>query len=218
MLDPYVLLTFKGTSRKEPGQPKTRAPRSCWGCWILTSSLLLKELSREVTGQPRREAPRSSWGCWILTSSLLLKELNREEPCQARGEALEGGGDARSQRGALPAQERSSQKLLGVLDPYVLLIFKGVPQRETLPAQGRGSEKLPGVLDPYVLLTFKGTQQRGAPRPCQPRREAPRSCWGCWILTSSLLLKELVERSPASPGQGLTEVAGGAGSLRPPYF
>ena len=120
------------------------------------------------------------------------------------------------QKGALPAQERGSQ--LGVLDPYVLLTFKGPQQRGALSAQGRRSQKLPGVLDPYVLLTFKGTQQRGAPRPCQPRREAPRSCWGCWILTSSLLLKELAERSPASPGQGLTEGAGGAGSLRPPYF
>ena len=118
MLDPYVLLTFKRNSAERgPCQPRRKAPRSCWGCWILTSSLLLKELSRE---------------------------------------------------GALPAQERSSQKLLGVLDPYVLLTFKGTQQKGTLPGQEIGSQKLPGVLDPYVLLTFKGTQQRGA-LPAQER-------------------------------------------------
>ena len=107
--------------------------------------------------------------------------------------------------------------MLGVLDPYVLLTFKGIKQRGDRPAQERGSQKLPGVLDPYVLLTFKGTQQRGAlpaqgrgsqkllgmldPReePCQPRREAPRSCWGCWILTSSLFLKEFRREKPCQP-------------------
>ena len=46
MLDPYVLLTFKGTLEKK------ELPRSCWRCWILTSSLLLKEFkTKEKTPQ-----------------------------------------------------------------------------------------------------------------------------------------------------------------------
>ena len=110
------------------------------------------------------------------------------------------------QRRARPAQEIGSHKLLGVLGPYVLLIFKGIQQREALPAQGRGSQ-----LDPYVLLTFKGTQQREA------LREAPRRCRGCWILTSSLLLKELSREEPGRR-ERLPEAPGSAGSLRPPYF
>ena len=121
------------------------------------------------------------------------------------------------QRGALPAQERGSQKLPGVLDPYVLLIFKGTQQRGALPAQERGSQKLLRVLDLCVLLTFKGIQQRGA-LPGQ-EREAPRSCCACWILPSSLLLKEFSREEPCQPRrERLPEVAAGAGSLRPPYF
>ena len=174
MLDPYVLLTFKGTSRKEPGQPRTRAHRRCWGCWILTSSLLLKEL-----------AERS------------------------------------------PAGERGSQKLLGVLDPYVLLTFKGIKQRGDRPAQERGSQKLLGVLDPYVLLTFKGTQQRGA-LPAQGRgsQKLPRgsllleAAGGAGSLRPPYFKGTNREEppGPASPGERLPEAAGGAGSLRPPYF
>ena len=45
-------------------------------------------------------------------------------------------------------------------------------------------QELLEVLDPYVLLTFKGTQEK--------RKKLPRSGWRCWILTSSLLLKELL--------------------------
>ena len=135
-----------------------------------------------------------------------------------------------------------------MLDPYVLFTFKGIQQRGALPAQERGSQKLPRVLDPYVLLTFEGIQQRGA-LPGQ-EREAPRSCCGCWILTSSLLLQELSREEPcqargerlpeAAAGcwilpsfffkefsreepcqarrERLPEAGAGAGSLRPPYF
>ena len=41
MLDPYVLLTFKGTKEKE------KDPRSGVRCWILTSSLLFKEFKKK---------------------------------------------------------------------------------------------------------------------------------------------------------------------------
>ena len=50
VLDPYVLLTFKGTKEKE------KITRSSWRCWILTSSLLLKELrKKKKTPQERLE-------------------------------------------------------------------------------------------------------------------------------------------------------------------
>ena len=116
----------------------------------------------------------------------------------------------------MPAQERGSQKLRGcwILTSSLLL---------------KGSQKLLGVLDAYVLCTFKGIQQRGALpaqergsqklRGCQPRREAPTSCRGCWILTSSLLLKEFSREEPCQARrERLPEAAAGAGSLRPPYF
>ena len=128
-----------------------------------------------------------------------------------------------------------------MLDPYVLLTFKGTQQREARPAQEIGSDKVAGVLGPYVLLTFKGTQQREA-LPAQGRgsqklpvldpyvlltfkgtqqrgalREAPRRCRGCWILTSSLFSKELSREEPGRR-ERLPEAAGDAGSLRPPYF
>ena len=45
----------------------------------------------------------------------------------------------------------------------------------------KNSQELLEVLDPYVLLTFKGASQE---------EKLPSSCWRCWILTSSLLLKE----------------------------
>ena len=66
-----------------------------------------------------------------------------------------------------------------MLDPSVF--FKGTQQRGALPAQEKSSQKLPGVLDPYVLFLK------------EPGKEA-------------------------SPGEKLPEAAGGAGSLRPPYF
>ena len=66
MLDPYVLLTFQGI------QEKRKIPRSCWRCWILTSSLLLKETMKKEKKQELHEV-------WILTSSLLLKEFKKKE-------------------------------------------------------------------------------------------------------------------------------------------
>ena len=74
------------------------------------------------------------------------------------------------QRGALPAQERGSQKLPGVLDPYVLLTLQETQQRGALPVQETSSHKLSGLLDPYVLLTFN-SKEFSREEPCQARRE-----------------------------------------------
>ena len=60
-----------------------------------------------------------------------------------------------------------------MLNPYVLLTFKGTLETKRTP------QELLEVLDPYVLLTFKGTKEK--------RKNTPGA-------------------------------AGGAGSLRPPYF
>ena len=214
MLDPYVLLTFKGTQQRGALPAQGRG-----------SQKLLGMLDpREEPCQPRREAPRSCWGCWILTSSLFLKEFRREKPCQPRGEA------PRSCRGCW------TQKLLGMLDPYVLLTFKGTSRKEPGQPRTRAPRSCWGcwILTSSLLLKELSREVTG-----QPRREAPTSSWACWILTSSLLLKELnreepcqprgeaprscwgcsiPERSLASPGERLPEAAGGAGSLRPPYF
>ena len=56
-------------------------------------------------------------------------------------------------------KEKTLQELLEVLDPYVLLTFKGTQEKEKTP-----QERLE-VLDPYVLLTFKGTVDVCAPSP-----------------------------------------------------
>ena len=128
MLDPYVLLTFKGTQQRGALPAQERGSQKLPGVLDPSVFFFLKELSRGEPCQPRREAPRSCRGCWILTSSLLLKELSRE--------------------GALPAQERSPQKLLRMLDPYVLLTFKGTQQRspaspgERLPQAAGGAGSL----------------------------------------------------------------------------
>ena len=180
MLDPYVLLIFKGIQQR--GLPRREAPRSCRG--VLDPYVLLtfkKNSAERGPCQPRREGPRSCWGCWILTSSLLLKELSRE--------------------GALPAQERSSQKLLRVLDPYVLLTFKGIQQRGALPAQERSSQKLRGVLDPSVFF-LRNSAERSRASPGERLPEA------AGVLDPYVLLT--FKRLP--------EVAGGAGCLRPLYF
>ena len=84
------------------------------------------------------------------------------------------------------------------------------------------------MLDPYVLLAFKRTREK--------REKHTRGCWRCWILTSSLLLKEFKKKTPQERPEVLDPyilltfkgtkekrkntpgAAGGAGSLRPPYF
>ena len=124
MLDPYVLLTFKGTLEKK------ELPRSCWRCWTLTSSLLLKEpRKKEKTpqellevldpyvlltfkGKQKKEKNQELHEVWILTSSLLLKEPRKKE--------------------------KNHQELLEVLDPYVLLTFKGNNEKR------KGSPGAPG--------------------------------------------------------------------------
>ena len=107
-----------------------------------------------------------------------------------------------------------------MLDPYVLLTFKGTKEKEKIPRSGvrsgslrppyfsrnsrkkKNSQELLEVLDPYVLLTFKGNNEK---RKKQELHEV-------WILTSSLLFKEF-KKKEKFPG-----AAGGAGPLRPPYF
>ena len=51
-------------------------------------------------------------------------------------------------------KEKALQELLEVLDPYVLLTFKGTKKEKKTP------QERPEVLDPYILLTFKGTKEK----------------------------------------------------------
>ena len=95
-----------------------------------------------------------------------------------------------------------------MLDPYVLFTFKGIQQRGALPEAA-------GVLDPYVLLTLE--LSREGELPAQER--SSQKLLGVLDPYVLLTFKGTQQRGGlASPGERLPEAAGGAGSLRPPYF
>ena len=129
MLDPYVLFTFKGIQQRGALPAQERGSQKLLRVLDPYVLLTFKGIQQRGASPAQERSSQKLRGCWILTSSLLLKRIQQKGgPASPRERLQEAAGGAGSLRphyferspAKRPAQERSSQKLPGVLDPYVL--------------------------------------------------------------------------------------------------